>query len=214
MPFLSSIVLIADYLRNLCDYACNFSKTLVKLKFKKFLGVTTIKPSNRLNINEEIRAKEVRLVKEDGEQVGVVDIKTALQAARDAELDLVEMVPDANPPVAKVMDYRKHLYDQKQKAKEAKKNQKQTQLKEMKLRPGTEEADYQVKLRKIREFLEDQDKVKVSIRFRGREMAHQQIGLQQLEKVIADTADIGNVEQAPKVEGRQMGMLLGPTRKK
>jgi translation initiation factor IF-3 len=84
----------------------------------------------------------------------------------------------------------------------------------MKLRPGTEEADYQVKLRKIREFLEDQDKVKVSIRFRGREMAHQQIGLQQLEKVIADTADIGNVEQAPKIEGRQMGMLLGPTRKK
>lgn len=143
-----------------------------------------------------------------------MDIKTALQAARDAELDLVEIVPDAQPPVAKVMDYKKHLYDQKQKAKEAKKNQKQTQLKEMKLRPGTEEADYQVKLRKIREFLEDQDKVKVSIRFRGREMAHQQIGLQQLEKVIADTADIGNVEQAPKIEGRQMGMLLGPTRKK
>ncbi|MFW2178451.1 MULTISPECIES: translation initiation factor IF-3 [unclassified Moraxella] len=165
-------------------------------------------------MNEEIRAKEVRLVKEDGEQVGVVDIKTALQTARDAELDLVEIVPDAKPPVAKVMDYRKYLYDQKQKAKEAKKNQKQTQLKEMKLRPGTEEADYQVKLRKIREFLEDQDKVKVTIRFRGREMAHQQIGLAQLEKVIADTADIGNVEQAPKVEGRQMGMLLGPTKKK
>lgn len=189
-------------------------KTQVKWKFLKFLGVTTIKPSNRLDINEEIRAKEVRLVKEDGEQVGVVDIKTALQAARDAELDLVEMVPDANPPVAKVMDYRKYLYDQKQKAKDAKKNQKQTQLKEIKLRPGTEEADYQVKLRKIREFLEDQDKVKVTIRFRGREMAHQQIGLQQLEKVIADTTDVANVEQQPKVEGRQMGMLLGPTKKK
>lgn len=189
-------------------------QTQVKWKFIKFLGVTTIKPSNRLDINEEIRAKEVRLVKEDGEQVGVVDIKTALQAARDAELDLVEMVPDANPPVAKVMDYRKYLYDQKQKAKDAKKNQKQTQLKEIKLRPGTEEADYQVKLRKIREFLEDQDKVKVTIRFRGREMAHQQIGLQQLEKVIADTTDVANVEQQPKVEGRQMGMLLGPTKKK
>lgn len=184
------------------------------MKFLQFLGVTTIKPSNRLNINEEILAKEVRLVKEDGEQVGVVDIKTALQAARDAELDLVEMVPDAVPPVAKVMDYRKYLYDQKQKAKDAKKNQKQTQLKEIKLRPGTEEADYQVKLRKIREFLEDQDKVKVTIRFRGREMAHQQIGLQQLEKVITDTDDIANVEQQPKVEGRQMGMLLGPTKKK
>jgi translation initiation factor IF-3 len=178
------------------------------------VGVSIIKSSNRLDINEEIRAKEVRLVKEDGEQVGVVDIKTALQAARDAELDLVEIVPDAQPPVAKVMDYRKYLYDQKQKAKEAKKNQKQTQLKEIKLRPGTEEADYQVKLRKIREFLEDQDKVKVTIRFRGREMAHQQIGLQQLEKVIADTTDVANVEQQPKVEGRQMGMLLGPTKKK
>ena len=147
-----------------------------------------------------------------------MDIKTALQAARDAELDLVEIVPDAQPPVAKVMDYRKYLYDQKQKAKEAKKNQKQTQLKEMlnfqRLANMTEEADYQVKLRKIREFLEDQDKVKVTIRFRGREMAHQQIGLQQLEKVIADTTDVANVEQQPKVEGRQMGMLLGPTKKK
>ena len=143
-----------------------------------------------------------------------MDIKPALQAARDAELDLVEIVPDAQPPVAKVMDYRKYLYDQKQKAKEAKKNQKQTQLKEIKLRPGTEEADYQVKLRKIREFLEDQDKVKVTIRFRGRERAHQQIGLQQLEKVIADTTAVANVEQQPKVEGRQMGMLLGPTKKK
>ncbi len=112
------------------------------------------------------------------------------------------------------MDYKKYLYDQKQKAKEAKKNQKQTQLKEIKLRPGTEEADYQVKLRKIIEFLQEQDKVKVSIRFRGREMAHQQIGLHQLERIIADTAEYGNVEQAPKLEGRQMGMLLGPTKKK
>lgn len=154
------------------------------------------------------------MVKEDGEQVGIVDIKSALQASRDAELDLVEIVPDAKPPVCKIMDYKKYLYDQKQKAKEAKKNQKQTQLKEMKLRPGTEEADYQVKLRKIISFLEDQDKVKVTIRFRGREMAHQQIGLQQLERIIEDTAEYANVEQAPKVEGRQMGMLLGPAKKK
>lgn len=137
-----------------------------------------------------------------------------MQAARDADLDLVEIVPDAKPPVCKVMDYKKYLYDQKQKAKEAKKNQKQTQLKEMKLRPGTEEADYQVKLRKIVEFLEDQDKVKVSIRFRGREMAHQDIGRQQLERIIEDTSEIANVEQPPKMEGRQMGMLLGPNKKK
>lgn len=144
----------------------------------------------------------------------MVDLKTALVTAREANLDLVEIVADAKPPVCKVMDYKKYLYEQKQKVKEAKKNQKQTQLKEIKLRPGTEEADYQVKLRKIIEFLQEQDKVKVSIRFRGREMAHQQIGLQQLQRIIEDTTEYGNVEQAPKVEGRQMGMLLGPTKKK
>ncbi|WP_294033258.1 translation initiation factor IF-3 [uncultured Moraxella sp.] len=165
-------------------------------------------------MNEEIRAKEVRLVKEDGEQMGVVDIQTALKAAADDGLDLVEIVPDAKPPVCKVMDYKRYLYEQKQKAKEAKKNQKQTQVREIKLRPGTEEADYQVKLRKIVEFIEDKDKVKVSIRFRGREMAHQEIGKAQLERIIADTAEIASVEQAPKVEGRQMGMLLGPAKKK
>lgn len=146
--------------------------------------------------------------------MGVVDLNTALKVARDAGLDLVELVPEAKPPVCKVMDYKKYLYDQKQKAKEAKKNQKQTQLKEMKLRPGTEKADYEVKLRKIIQFLEDNDKVKISIRFRGREMAHQDIGLQQLEKIIADTQEIANVEQPPKMEGRQMGMLLGPKKKK
>lgn len=165
-------------------------------------------------MNEEIRAKEVRLVKEDGEQLGVVSLADALQAAGDANLDLVEIVADAKPPVCKIMDYKRYLYDQKQKAKEAKKNQKQTQVKEIKLRPGTEEADYQVKLRKIFEFLEDKDKVKVSIRFRGREMAHQEIGKAQLERIIQDTGEIASVEQAPKVEGRQMGMLLGPAKKK
>ncbi len=146
--------------------------------------------------------------------MGVVDIQTALKAAADDGLDLVEIVPDAKPPVCKVMDYKRYLYEQKQKAKEAKKNQKQTQVREIKLRPGTEEADYQVKLRKIVEFIEDKDKVKVSIRFRGREMAHQEIGKAQLERIIADTAEIASVEQAPKVEGRQMGMLLGPAKKK
>ncbi len=154
------------------------------------------------------------MVQADGEQAGVVDIKTALAAAREANLDLVEIVADANPPVAKIMDYKRFLYEQKQKAKEAKKNQKQTQVKEIKLRPGTEEADYQVKLRKIVEFLEDKDKVKVSIRFRGREMAHQDIGLKQLERIIEDTVDVASVEQAPKLEGRQIGMLLGPAKKK
>lgn len=156
----------------------------------------------------------MRLVKEDGEQLGVVDLDAALKAAHDANLDLVELVPDAKPPVCKIMDYKRHLYEQKQKAKEAKKNQKQTQVREIKLRPGTEEADYQVKLRKIVEFLENQDKVKVSIRFRGREMAHQEIGRGQLDRIITDTSELAIVEQQPKVEGRQMGMLLGPIKKK
>lgn len=146
--------------------------------------------------------------------MGVVDIQTALKAALDVNLDLVEIVADAKPPVCKIMDYKRYLYEQKQKAKEAKKNQKQTQVREIKLRPGTEEADYQVKLRKIVEFLENKDKVKISIRFRGREMAHQEIGKAQLDRIIADTAEIASVEQAPKVEGRQMGMLLGPAKKK
>lgn len=144
----------------------------------------------------------------------MVDIQTALNAAAEENLDLVEIVADAKPPVCKIMDYKRYLYDQKQKAKEAKKNQKQTQVKEIKLRPGTEEADYQVKLRKIVEFLENKDKVKVSIRFRGREMAHQEIGLKQLERIIEDTTEVASVEQAPKLEGRQIGMLLGPAKKK
>jgi translation initiation factor IF-3 len=146
--------------------------------------------------------------------MGVVDIQTALKVALDVNLDLVEIVADAKPPVCKIMDYKRYLYEQKQKAKEAKKNQKQTQVREIKLRPGTEEADYQVKLRKIVEFLENKDKVKISIRFRGREMAHQEIGKAQLDRIIEDTAEIAIVEQAPKVEGRQMGMLLGPAKKK
>ena len=146
--------------------------------------------------------------------MGVVDIQTALKAALDVNLDLVEIVADAKPPVCKIMDYKRYLYEQKQKAKEAKKNQKQTQVREIKLRPGTEEADYQVKLRKIVEFLENKDKVKISIRFRGREMAHQELGKAQLDRIIEDTAEIAIVEQAPKVEGRQMGMLLGPAKKK
>ena len=166
-----------------------------------------------MNINEEIQQKEVRLVKEDGEQMGVVDIETARKAARDDNLDLVELVPDAKPPVCKIMDYKRYLYDQKQKAKEAKKNQKQTQLKEMKLRPNTDEADYQVKLRKIISFLEDQDKVKVTIRFRGREMAHQELGMKLLNRVEEDLKEYGVVEQRPKFEGRQMVMVLAPAKK-
>lgn len=180
-----------------------------------FTGDSVIKgkKANLANTNENIRAKEVRLVKADGEQVGVVSIAEALAEAKNSGLDLVEIVANAQPPVCKVMDYKKHLYDQKQKAKEAKKKQHKTQVKEIKLRPGTEEADYQVKLRKIMQFLEASDKVKLTIRFRGREMAHKELGLKQLQRIMEDTAEIATVEQEPKLEGRQMGMMIGPKRK-
>jgi translation initiation factor IF-3 len=164
-------------------------------------------------LNDEIRAKEVRLVDENGEQKGIVSLAEALRAAESVELDLVEIVANAEPPVCKIMDFNKHLFDLKQKQKEAKKKQHQVQVKEIKLRPGTDVGDYNVKLRAITKFLEEGNKVKITLRFRGREMAHQQLGLAQLQKVEADVADLGVVEQAPKMEGRQMGMLLGPKRK-
>ncbi|MFT4020895.1 MAG: translation initiation factor IF-3 [Acinetobacter sp.] len=169
---------------------------------------------NRPAINDEIRAKDVRLVGADGEQKGIVSLNEALRAAEDADLDLVEIVANAEPPVCKIMDYNKHLFDLKQKQKDAKKKQHQVQVKEIKLRPGTDIGDYNVKLRAILRFLEEGNKVKITLRFRGREMAHQQLGLAQLQKIEVDVAEWGVVEQAPKMEGRQMGMLLGPKKKK
>lgn len=165
-------------------------------------------------MNDEIRAKEVRLVDENGEQKGIVSLADAVRAAEAVDLDLVEIVANAEPPVCKIMDFNKHLFDLKQKQKEAKKKQHQVQVKEIKLRPATDVGDYNVKLRAIIKFLEEGNKVKITLRFRGREMAHQQLGLAQLQKVEADVVDYGVVEQAPKMEGRQMGMLLGPKKKK
>ena len=165
-------------------------------------------------MNDEIRAKEVRLVDENGEQKGIVSLAEAVRAAEAVELDLVEIVANAEPPVCKIMDFNKHLFDLKQKQKEAKKKQHQVQVKEIKLRPGTDVGDYNVKLRSIIKFLEEGNKVKITLRFRGREMAHQQLGLAQLQKVEADVVDFGIVEQTPKMEGRQMGMLIGPKKKK
>ena len=161
-------------------------------------------------MNDEIRAKEVRLVDENGEQKGIVSLAEALRAAESVELDLVEIVANAEPPVCKIMDFNKHLFDLKQKQKEAKKKQHQVQVKEIKLRPGTDVGDYNVKLRAITKFLEEGNKVKITLRFRGREMAHQQLGLAQLQKVEADVAEIGVVEQSPKMEGRQMTMVISP----
>jgi len=146
--------------------------------------------------------------------VGIVSIEDALKAATESELDLVEISPDAEPPVCRLMDYGKHVFEEKKKRAESRKKQKQTQVKEIKFRPGTEDGDYQVKLRSLTRFLEDGDKAKVTLRFRGREMAHQDLGMKLLQRVQADLEEYGSVEQFPKMEGRQMIMVIGPKKKK
>ena len=150
----------------------------------------------------------------EGEQLGVMSIRAALQIAEDAGVDLVEIAPMASPPVCRVMDYGKFKYQEQKRAHEAKLKQKQVQVKEIKLRPGTDENDYQIKLRNMMRFLEEEDKVKVTLRFRGREMAHQEFGMRQLERIKADLEAVGQVEQMPKMEGRQMIMVIGPAKKK
>jgi translation initiation factor IF-3 len=146
--------------------------------------------------------------------VGVVSITEALDKARADELDLVEIVPTAEPPVCRIMDYGKYKFEQNKKRQAAKKKQKQIHLKEIKFRPGTEEGDYQVKLRNLIRFLSDGDKAKVTVRFRGREMAHQELGMKLLDRVKADLEEYGTVEQFPKMEGRQMVMVIAPIKKK
>ncbi len=156
---------------------------------------------------------EVRLIDQDGEQVGVVKIDDALRAAGDADLDLVEVAPQAKPPVCRIMDYGKYVFEENKKKQAAKKKQKQVQIKEVKFRPGTEEGDYQVKLRNLVRFLEEGDRVKVTLRFRGREMAHQELGRNLLKRVEADLTELGAVEQFPRMEGRQMVMMIVPKKK-
>ena len=150
----------------------------------------------------------------EGEQVGIVDLEQAMSVAKQAGQDLVEISPDAEPPVCRIMDYGKHMFEEKKKKAEQKKKQKQAQIKEIKFRPSTEEGDYRVKLRSLSRFLTDGDKAKVSLRFRGREMAHQELGMKLLQRVEVDLAELGTVEQLPKMEGRQMIMVLAPKKKK
>ena len=168
----------------------------------------------RARINQQIQATQVRLIDVDGEQVGIVPLEEAIEQASGKQLDLVEISPDAEPPVCRIMDYGKHLFEQKQKAKESRGKTRQTQLKEIKFRPGTDSGDYEVKLRNLKRFLEAGDKTKVTVRFRGREMAHQELGRELLERVEADLAEHGSVEQRPNMEGRQMIMVLSPGSKK
>ena len=155
----------------------------------------------------------MRLIGNDGEAIGIVDLEKALALAEEQEIDLVEIAPTAKPPVCRLMDYGKYKYNEQKKRHEAKLKQKQIQVKEIKFRPGTDEGDYQIKLRNLIRFLSDGDKAKVTLRFRGREMAHQEIGAKLLERVKADLEPYGQVEQFPKMEGRQMVMVITPIKK-
>ncbi len=161
-------------------------------------------------INDRIRSPEIRLIGHDGENVGVVPPSRGMELAEQAGLDLVEISPNADPPVCKVMDYGKFKYEQQKRESEARRKQKIIEIKEIKFRPNTDTHDYEVKLRNVRKFLESGDKVKVSLRFRGREMAHQDLGRQLLKRVADDTGEIGKVENIPRLEGRQMIMMIGP----
>ncbi|QLK88567.1 translation initiation factor IF-3 [Arsenophonus endosymbiont of Aphis craccivora] len=173
--------------------------------------IQTARPNR---INTEIRASEVRLTGLDGEQIGIISLKEALEKAEEAGVDLVEISPNVEPPVCRIMDYGKFLYEKSKSLKEQKKKQRVIQVKEIKFRPGTDEGDYQVKLRNLIRFLDDGDKAKITLRFRGREMAHQQIGIDMLNRIKNDLDEMSVVESFPsKIEGRQMIMVLAPKKK-
>ena len=161
-------------------------------------------------INEEILDKEVRLIGDEGEQLGIMSAAEALKIATERELDLVKIAPGSNPPVCKIMDYGKYRFEQTKKEKEAKKNQRVIEIKEIRMSPGIDTNDFNTKLKNGQKFLADGDRVKVSVRFRGREMAHTDIGAQLLKDFAEKCADIANMDKAPKLEGRNMSMFLSP----
>ena len=163
-----------------------------------------------MRINEEIRAREVRVITNDGEALGIMSSRAALQAAVERHLDLVEIAPTAKPPVCKIMDYGKYRYEQQKREKEARKKQKTFDIKEVKLRPGIEDHDFNVKYKNAVRFLEDGDKVKVTIMFRGRELSHPELGEVLLKKMAEQLKDMAVIERAPKLEGRNMIMIVAP----
>ena len=174
------------------------------------ISTTDTKQNRR---NQEIRVPRVRVIGSDGEMIGVLSRDEALRMAEDEELDLVEIQPNADPPVCKIMDFGKFKFELQKKANEAKKKTKQVEIKEVKFRPVTDEGDYQIKLRKMREFLLEGDKIKVNIRFRGREMSHQELGRQMAGRIEADLGEDIVIESRPRLEGRQMVMMIAPKKK-
>jgi translation initiation factor IF-3 len=165
-------------------------------------------------LNDAITGSVIRLIDAEGEQAGVVRLDEAKQIAYDADLDLVEISPNADPPVCRIMNYGKFRFEQNKKQQAAKKKQKQIQVKEVKFRPGTDEGDYKVKVRNLTRFLNDGDKTKITVRFRGREMVHRELGMDLLKRLEKELEELGTIEQFPKMEGRQMVMVLAPKKKK
>ena len=165
-------------------------------------------------MNDAITGTVIRLIDAEGEQAGVVRLDEAKQIAYDADLDLVEISPNADPPVCRIMNYGKFRFEQSKKQQAAKKKQKQIQVKEVKFRPGTDEGDYKVKVRNLTRFLNDGDKTKITVRFRGREMVHRELGMDLLKRLEKELEELGTIEQFPKMEGRQMVMVLSPKKKK
>jgi translation initiation factor IF-3 len=173
----------------------------------------SIAATKRVRRNDEIDAIEVRVIDSKGEQAGVMPLRAGIELAKEDGLDLVEVSPNAEPPVCRIMDFGKYLFEQNKKAQSAKRKQKQVQVKEIKFRPGTDEADYKIKLSKLINFLEGGDKTKVTLRFRGREMTHKELGAQLLTRVRDDLEEYGTVEQVPLMEGRQMVMVIAPKKR-
>tara|TARA_R110000868_G_scaffold38572_1_gene134723 strand:+ start:2286 stop:2831 length:546 start_codon:yes stop_codon:yes gene_type:complete len=171
------------------------------------------KGKEKFRINRSIRVKEVRVIDADGEQAGILSIEDALSLAAESKLDLVEVSPQVDPPVCKIMDYGKFKYENKKKLNQSKKKQKKTQVKELKLRPSTDVGDLKVKSKKLLEFLEDGDKVKITIKFRGRELTHKEIGFELMRGFKQDVEGQGVVEQEAKMEGKQMVMIFAPMNK-
>jgi translation initiation factor IF-3 len=187
---------------------------LARLSFSTRSESQTIAKDSSHRINGEINVPEVRLTGLNGEALGVVQLRDALRMAEEAQVDLVEIAPTAVPPVCRVMDYGKFKYEEQKKAHEAKLKQKQIQIKEVKFRPQTDDHDYQTKVRNLVRFLEEGDKAKITLRFRGREMAHQEFGYKLLERLRDDLGELSMVESMPRLEGRQMVMVLAPKKKK
>jgi translation initiation factor IF-3 len=202
--------LASGYIESRSRCCCGYSPWSKEAGTDKFLEEFGIAATKRVRRNEEIEATEVRVIRSDGEQAGVMGIAAGIELAKEEGLDLVEVSPMAEPPVCRVMDFGKYLFEQNKKNQSAKRKQKQVHVKEIKFRPGTEEGDYQIKLKKLIAFLEYGDKTKVTLRFRGREMAHKELGSQLLARVRDDLEEYGSVEQMPQLEGRQMVMVIAP----